>query len=110
MKKTTKAKSAAPVRQKRPAVAPSRRPARPAVAADKARRRAEPEAKKSARLRAVLKRFTLPELAKICGVARQAVYTWRDVPAAHALAIETASKGELTKEFLAPDFYPRPAA
>jgi DNA-binding transcriptional regulator YdaS (Cro superfamily) len=97
---------------KRPAKAPRRPIARPAGAVDKARRRAgEPEpVKKSAKLRAVLKRFPAAELAGICGVARQAVYKWRDVPPAHALAIEKASAGVLTKEYLAPDFYPRPTA
>jgi len=74
--------------------------------------RTRPKAKKprrSARLRKVLALFPQPELARICGVKRQAVQQWADLPPQHALAVEKASGGELTKEFLAPNFYPRPA-
>jgi DNA-binding XRE family transcriptional regulator len=88
--------------------APSRR--RPADAGKPRQRRA---AALTPRLRKVLERFSQPKLAKICGVTRQAVNLWLergDIPPQHALAIEKASAGELTKEFLAPSFYPRPAA
>lgn len=80
---------------------------RPAGAGKAGQRRA---AAVTPRLRKVLAMFPQPELARICGVKRQAVQQWRDVPPQHALAIEKASGGELTKEWLAPDFYPRPAA
>lgn len=75
------------------------------------KRRADP-AKKAGitkRLRAVLARFAPVELAKICGVTRQAVCQWKDFPGEYALAVEKASAGELKKEDLAPRFYPRPA-
>lgn len=63
----------------------------------------------TARLLKVRKLFTTHDLVRICGVSRQALSTWRDVPAKHALAIAEASEGKLTKEFLAPNFYKRPA-
>lgn len=85
---------AAPTPQKRPAAAGTPR-----------RRRAVSGPKV---LEAVLKRFSASELARICGVSRQAVSGWTAFPSEHALAVEKASGGELTKEFLAPNFYPRP--
>lgn len=88
--------------------APSRR--RPAGAGGKTRQRRAAVAGLTVRLRKVLTLFPQPELARICRVKRQAVQQWRDVPPQHALAIEKASAGALTKEYLAPDFYPRPAA
>lgn len=71
---------------------------------------APPSKKPSARLTAVLKLYTRPELAKVLGVSKQTVHQWHDVPARHALAIEQATGGKLKKEYLAPRFYPRTAA
>lgn len=83
---------------------------RPAGAGTPRRRRAvEAQPQISARLKRVLAMFPHPELAKICGVTRQGVHQWADFPAKHALAVEKASGGKLTKEYLAPNFYPRPA-
>ena len=55
---------------------------------------------------AVLQTFTRPELARILGISRQSLHAWSYVRPQYALAIEAASKGKLTKEFLAPDYYP----
>lgn len=63
----------------------------------------------TARLKKILAVFPHPELARICGVARQAVHQWRDLPPQHALAVEKASDGKFSREWLAPSFYPRPA-
>lgn len=61
------------------------------------------------RLRAVLKMFPPAILADICGVTRQSLFYWKDIPPRYALKIEAASGGKFTKEWLAPDFYPAPA-
>jgi Bacterial toxin YdaS len=102
MRKTHKSSGAKPAAKN----APSRR--RPTGAGPKPGRRRT--AGQSPRLRKVLALLPQPELAKVCGVKRQAIQQWRDVPPQHALAIEKATGGKLTKEFLAPSFYPRPAA
>lgn len=110
--KTRKAESNG--RKPKPAKnAPRRRLASaPADAGKAPRRRRAPPAKErekamTPRLRKVLAMFGQPELAKICGVSRAGVQQWIDLPARHALAVEKASGGKLTKEYLAPDFYPR---
>lgn len=87
---------------KRPAKGRTRPTLKPRPAPTKTPRR-------TARLRAVLKLFGAPELARICKVTRQGVAQWRDLPAKHALQVEKASKGKFTKEFLAPNFYPATA-
>jgi hypothetical protein len=67
-------------------------------------------ARPTKRLAAVIKLFPRPRLAELCGISLQAVHQWRDVPPRFALTLEKASEGKLTREFLAPRFYPSPAA
>ena len=107
MKKKQSAKAASNGR-KLPAKTPRRR-SRPVGADTPSRRRsvAQHKRKMTPRLKKALALFGQPGLAKICGVTRQGVQQWTDLPAKHALAVEKASAGKLTKEYLAPDFYPR---
>lgn len=52
-------------------------------------------------------------LAKVCGVTREAVRKWRQIPAEHCIAIEKATGGQVTRYGLRPDVFgsePREAA
>jgi len=99
------------MKEKTKKAAPAARSNRTAPALPRARGpkpKARPGSTK--RLAAVFKIFSPKELAGIAGVTRQAVEKWQDIPAEHARAIEKASGGKLSKEFLAPNFYPRSVA
>lgn len=65
--------------------------------------------KPTKRLRAVLELYSKPDLARLLGVTNSAVHKWHDIPARFAVRLEKATGGKLKREFLAPDFYPRPA-
>lgn len=69
----------------------------------------KPKQRETARLRKVREMFPTTRLMRICKVTRQAINAWHDVPPKHAIALERASKGALTKEYLAPNFYPATA-
>lgn len=50
------------------------------------------------------------KLATLCKVSQQAVagwIAWGNVPARHALTIEKATNGQVTRHDLRPDIYPR---
>lgn len=107
MKRTLKPSGPKPVSPKR------RLKTRPAGAGSKTpfpRQRRAAGLNIKPRLQRIFATFSIAELAKICGVRRQAVEQWEDLPAHHALAVEKASGGKFSKEWLAPSFYPRPAA
>ena len=44
-------------------------------------------------------------LARVCGVSRQAVHSWKSIPAEHCIAIEAATNGRLTRYALRPDVF-----
>lgn len=49
-------------------------------------------------------------LAEILKISRPAIYQWKRVPAERVIAIEIATKGQVTRHQLRPDLYPEDKA
>jgi hypothetical protein len=86
--------------------APSRKPG----PGQGGRRRVNDRAALSAKLRKVFKVIHYRDLAAALKLTAQAVHQWQDVPPLYALGIERATGGKITKEYLAPQLYPKPRA
>jgi hypothetical protein len=52
------------------------------------------------------KRGTAPRIAQACGIMREAVWNWPQVPARHVLTVERVL--EIPRHLIRPDLYPPP--
>lgn len=52
-------------------------------------------------------RGTAPRIAAVCGINREAVWNWHQVPARHVLTIEQLL--EIPRHRIRPDLYPPPS-
>jgi pyruvate kinase len=52
-------------------------------------------------------RGTAPRIAEVCGIHREAVWNWHQVPAAHVLTVEKLL--DIPRHRIRPDLYPPPS-